>query len=738
MSTPVSHSPPSSRQVFESAATFAIIIALLYFGGGILVPLVLAILLAFALTPLVDLLERRLHLPDPVAVIVAVLIALVALGSFGYLVGTQLVSLAHDFPKYQATVLSKVRSVQSGLGNADFVEQVAGAYRALFQQFNGALPTGTPGGQQPVPVTVSNEGAGPIGLVGSLLGSVLAPLATAAIVTVFLIFLLLGRGDLRDRFFRLVRQGGYSATTRALGDASARLGRYLLMQLAVNATYGAIFGTGLMLIGVPGALLWGLMIALFRYIPYVGALIVATIPFLLAFAVDPGWGMLAMTVALYLALDITTSNVIEPRLYGSSTGVSPLALLLAAMFWATLWGPIGLILSTPMTVCLVVLGRYVPQFRVFETLLGSEPVLHPAERFYQRLLKGDTVEAIEIADETVAAEGQDALYDALMLPALRLAAEELSESPDALPQRREFATSIEAVIDEYGTAPSVEGSPVLLIGGRTEFDEDAAHIVAQRLAGRDIAARVLPPIAARPENIARIDLAGTTVVCLCFVGDNVRAQTRYIVRRLRRIDPSLAFVAAILDEHLGETPESLHVARVARNFDEALSEIEGVLGVAEGAAPPARATATQFGAGRGDAELDKALEEIAEALGVPLATVSLLAREGSGEDHEAFKLTQAIAGSGEPLVIHMDGAVDDEETNTYLLTSGVAFYAGVPLTLDSGEAIGALAILDYQPHPFDEEALAALGAHARALVKRFAHPAETPAQDSAANLSSKA
>jgi predicted PurR-regulated permease PerM len=720
---------PNRRQVFETAATFAIVIALLYFGGGILVPLVLAILLAFALTPLVDLLGRRLHLPDPVAVIVAVLIALIALGSFGYLVGTQLVGLAHDFPKYQATVLGKIRAVQSGLGNADFVEQVISAYKALFQQFNGAASSAAPSGQQPIPVTVSNEGAGPIGLLSSFLGSVLAPLATAAIVTVFLIFLLLGRGDLRDRFFRLVSQGGgYSATTRAIGDASARLGRYLLMQLAVNATYGTIFGTGLMLIGVPGAMLWGLMIALFRYIPYVGALIVAIIPFMLAFAVDPGWGMLAMTVGLYLALDLTTSNLIEPRLYGSSTGVSPLALLLAAMFWATLWGPIGLILSTPMTVCLVVLGRYVPQFKLFDTLLGSEPVLHPAERFYQRLLKGDTVEAIEIADETVATDGQDAMYDTLLLPALRLAAEELSASPESLPQRRDFATGIEAVIDEYRTAAPVEGNaPVLLLGGRTEFDEDAAHIVAQRLAGRGIASRVLPSIAARPENIARLDLTGTAVICLCFVGDNVRAQTRYIVRRLRRIDPRLVFVAAILDEHIEESPETLHVERIARSFASALSDIEGVLDISQGAEPPAITPETLFGVGRGDAALDKALEEIADALGVPLATVSLLAGERSGEDAEAFKLTHAIATSGEPLVIHMDGTARDQEANAYLLTSGVSFYAGVPLRLAGGEVIGALAILDYQSHEFDEDDLAALKTHAEKLVERFAHAVETPA-----------
>ena len=161
----------------------------------------------------------------------------------------------------------------------------------------------------------------------------------------------------------------------AIADASQRVGRYLLIQLGVNIVYGIIFGIGLWLIGVPSAVLWGLLIILFRYIPFVGALIIAVVPFLLAFAVDPGWNMLLLSVGLFLVLDLTTANVIEPRLYGSSTGVSAIAILLSAMFWATLWGPVGLILATPMTVCLVVIGRHLPQFQFLETLLGSEPVL---------------------------------------------------------------------------------------------------------------------------------------------------------------------------------------------------------------------------------------------------------------------------------------------------------------------------------------------------------------------------
>lgn len=740
----------NGRHVFETVATFAIIIAILYVGAGILVPLVLAVLLAFALTPLVDFFGRRLHLPDIAAVILSVLIAALALGAFAWLVGTQLMHLAQDFPKYQQTVTAKLQSLQGQLGKGGFIDRALDTIQGMTAQFNSSAAEAKPGAQTPIPVTIANDVGSPLGIVGGFLGSVLGPLATAAIVTVFLIFLLLGRGDLKDRFLRLVSRGGYSTTTMAISDASKRVGRYLLLQFAVNLVYGTLFGIGLTLIGVPGAVLWGAMIVLFRYIPFVGALIVATIPFLLAFAVDPGWSMLAMTVGLYLLLDLTTTNAIEPRLYGSSTGVSPIALLLAAMFWATLWGPIGLILSTPMTVCLVVLGRYMPQFQVFETLLGSEPVLEPPERFYQRLLKGDTEEAIEIADDIVEADGKDALYNDMMLPALRLATSELSDSPEALAQRRQLATSIEGVIDEYGEIQQVEGSPVLLVGGRTEIDECAARIVSQRLAGRDIASRVLPPMAVRQESIGRIDLDGVAVVCLFNLGENVRTQTRYVARRLRRLQPGVTIIACNLGETgTGETTETLRVDQVATDFEKVIAEIESTLGTnvpeTDDSAP-----APFEGAGRGDDALGHALEKIADALGVPLATINLVEDERHQDDADAFRLTQKIISTGEPLVIQVQSATDGLDANPYLLSNGVELYAGVPLTLANGEMVGTLTIMDYDKHEFGEAELERLKAYAAELVERFGNTPATVAapsrpvvaaavpQETAANLSSKA
>ena len=256
---------PRRLSAFESIATFAIGTGLLYLGAGILVPLVLATLLAFALTPLVNWLGRRLHLPDPVAVILAVLLAVAVLGSFAYLAGTQVLRLAEALPGYQQTISSKLAGLQETFGG-DLFAQLNATVSNLGAQLSGADDATPARAGAPIPVTISN-GIGPLGIVTSLLGSIIGPVATIAIVTVFLIFLLMGRADLQDRFIRLVSSGRYSKTNIAIADASRRVGRYLLIQLCVNVAYGVVFGLGLWLIGVPSAVLWGLLIVLFRYIP---------------------------------------------------------------------------------------------------------------------------------------------------------------------------------------------------------------------------------------------------------------------------------------------------------------------------------------------------------------------------------------------------------------------------------------------------------------------------------------
>ena len=243
-------------------------------------------------------------------------------------------------------------------------------------------------------------------------GPLVAPIATAGLVVVFVIFMLLQREDLRDRIIRLVGASDVARATEAMDDAAKRISRYLLMQLVINVLYGIPVGIGLYFIGVPNPILWGLLATVLRFIPYLGPVIAALFPIALSFAVAPGWTLPLLTIALFVTLELFSNNVLEPWLYGSSTGLSPVAVLVAAVFWTTLWGPVGLLLSTPLTVCLVVLGRHVPQLGFFDVLLGDEPALPPELKFYQRLLARDPEEATELAEEYLEDEPLEKLYDA--------------------------------------------------------------------------------------------------------------------------------------------------------------------------------------------------------------------------------------------------------------------------------------------------------------------------------------
>lgn len=708
--------PRNRLSTFESVATFAIIAALLYLGAGILVPLVLAVLLAFALNPVVSMLNRQFRIPDAAAVILAVLIALILLFTFAFVAGTQIAKLASDLPGYQQTVMAKITALQNQFGGLTWLDQ----FNAMISNLGDRLEPGKNlADGAPLPVTISNE-LGPLSLLTSVAGSIIGPIATVAIVTVFLIFLLLSRADLQDRFIRLVSAGRYSLTNLAITDASGRVGRYLIIQLVVNTIYGTTFGIGLWLIGVPSALLWGLLIILFRYIPFVGALIIAIVPFTVAFAVDPGWNMLLLSVGLFLVIDLTTSNVIEPRLYGSSTGVSPIAILLSAMFWATLWGPVGLILSTPMTVCLVVIGRHLPQFQFLETLLGSEPVLSPAERLYQRMLKGDSEDAIEISEDYIEENDRPRFIEQVMLPALRMANAELSEGAESVPQRRQVMRSFEAVINSAFKVNWPEEPNVLLVGGRNEIDEAAAQLLGAVLLDEDMAVEVLPPGAIRREAIGRLDLDAVEIMMLVFLGTEMRAQSRYVVRRVRRMAPHVHIAVCILNElHVDETAETLHVDSVHHDIEAArdfvLLRQEPVLRDRRDA--PAREPFA--GAGRGDDALGQALEELAERFNVPAALINLIEDQRHLEDEEAARLTLLVASSKSPLVVHSgqhEALVDD---SVYLQTNGIDLYAAVPLILADGQCVGALVLIDYEPHPFEAADIERLQSEAEDLVRKF-------------------
>ena len=400
-----------------------VVVATLYFARAVLIPFALAMLASFLLTPLVRLLEK-LRLPRVAAVMLAVVLAMAAAVFVAVKVTNQLVDVTAQFPIYRANFDGKVASLHKGsnIGLLRASEQISDLSQELVATLPGtarATPQNRRGSKSDKPVEV--QVVKPSGGAWETLLTVLTPVGVAGVVLVFTVFILLRLEDLRNRFIRLVARNHMSTMTLALDDASQRIGKYLLLQFVVNSLFGIVIGTGLHLIGLPNSLLWGVIAAVCRFLPYVGAPIAAFMPIVLSVAVFQGWTRSLVIVGLYLVTEIVLANFIEPMLYGANTGISSLAILVAAVFWTLLWGPIGLVLSTPLTVCLVVLGRHVPELEFLHVLLGDEPVLTPDMHFYQRMLASDLGEARQVLSAYLHEESLQRLYDSVVIPTLAMA-----------------------------------------------------------------------------------------------------------------------------------------------------------------------------------------------------------------------------------------------------------------------------------------------------------------------------
>jgi predicted PurR-regulated permease PerM len=542
---PEDDAAPRLRRMLITSLTLlcaGLVLAGLYFGADILVPLTLAALLGFVLDPLVNFLTRW-RWPRALAVTVVMLFTAGVLACTAVFVGSQIAALSHDLPTYQSTIQKKLRTLRQTIvarrpfGDAssvlDVVEgEVDAARRALAPSKPAAATR----------VQVEPAAKSPLQSLMDLVGPVLKPVGTAGLVLVFLIFILLGRSDLRDRALRLVG-GNLHQTTDAMNEAAQRVSRYLTMQLLINLLYGLPFAVGLWLIGVPGAPLWGLLSITLRFLPYVGSIIGAVFPLTLAFAVDPGWDMFLWTAGLVLTLELISNNVAEPLLYGSSTGLGPLAVLVSATFWTVLWGPVGLVLATPLTVCLVVMGRHLPPLRFLDVLLGSDPVFDAPTRLYQRLLAGNVEEAIEQAECEVQHESLRRFYSATAVPALALA---LREQARCAPEhRRRVQRGLSALVRDLRAAvppvPAI-GEPLLCIGLRTDADNLAAQMLAHALAVEGLPAQALPATRVSAEQIPGLALGSTPGVVLVSAHPPPGVVARYVCRRLRREWPGVPLV----------------------------------------------------------------------------------------------------------------------------------------------------------------------------------------------------
>jgi predicted PurR-regulated permease PerM len=541
----------------------ATVIAILYFAREVFVPITLAVLLSFLLAPAARWL-RRLRVGRITAVALTVMVAFMAIAGFAAVVVGEVSSLAQQLPEYRYNLQTKIRSLPGMVPGGGVFRRATEMFRDLSKELSRAATQGAaestpsaagasePPPAKPAPVQVVAPEPGPLQIVQGIIGPLLQPMAAGGLVIVFVIMILLEREDLRDRLLRLAGRRDLHRTTEAMNDAAQRISRYLLSQLVVNISCGLPIGLGLTLIGIPNAALWGILVVLLRFIPYLGIVIAAAFPLALAIAVAPDWMLFVWTALLFVGIELVVANLVEPLVYGGSTGLSSVALIAAATFWTWLWGPIGLLLSTPMTVCLVVLGRHVPQLQFLSVMLGNEPVLTPVETFYQRILANDPEEATEQAEEFAKNSSLTEFFEEIAIPALARAQADSDRGVLPLEDRATFERAIASMVEnlledqnataapEHATGPKREGlSGILAVAGRNELDEAAALLLVNALRlerhidiGAPLSADALSADAAHLPLFKE-----ASVVCLSLTSTSSPARARFLVRRIRRRAP---------------------------------------------------------------------------------------------------------------------------------------------------------------------------------------------------------
>ncbi len=580
---------PSTTSKTSSLFGLLIAAAILYLAREVLIPLALALLLSFLLAPAVSLLERwRLGRVPATAIVVILCFSIV--GAIGWLAASQAVSLAAKLPEYRQNIIAKIRALRAPSDGK--LGQAAEALRELEDE---AAP------EQP-PLAVKETAATPLAALMEWIAPFAKPVGTALAVLVFTVLMLLKREDMRDRLIGVIGAGRINLTTQAFGEASERVSSYLTMQLVVNAGFGILFGLALYAIGIPNAMLWGLLATLLRFIPYAGIWIAVATPMVLAFAISDGWSLVAWTVGAFVALELLFVYAAEPWLYGRSTGLSAIAIIAAVIFWTWLWGPVGLLLATPLTVCVAVMGRYIPEFGFLNVLLGVEPVLTPAARLYQRLIARDEEEAIDLSEDYANEHGLLALHEAVVIPALALTEHDRHRGViDEARERFVFDTVRKIVEDvedrkamkeeaqrkaEEGegkpavpaVAPSAQAAAAIcIVGAHDEADHLAALAFARVLPPPDFAAKVIGYPVLAGEIVERVAQCGAKIVCISAVPPNAVIQAGYLIKRLKSRLPEVKILVIIWTSgdiararaRLGESGAD----RIAASFPDAFAHL---------------------------------------------------------------------------------------------------------------------------------------------------------------------
>ncbi len=556
-------------QLLAGTVAIAVVVVALYWAQSVFIPVAMAAFLTFLLNPLVASLRRR-KVGRTSSVLIAVLIAALVMTIVGWMATSQISSLLKELPNYTFIVKEKIRSVkQVASGSSRFVRMMAEIYDEIALPLpdagadHGSGREGIRAGEdQPRTVMVGPETPFWLSRIATFLNPLMESMGQLALAFVLLMFMLLRREELRNRIIRLLGPGRIVATTRFVDEAGQRISHFLLIQALVNGSFGLVIGTGLLLIGVRYALLWGFLAAILRYLPFIGPILAAAFPAAISFAMSSTLAPTLLVLGLFLAVELLVANLVEPRLYGQSIGVSEVALLVSAAFWAFLWGPIGLILASPLTVCLVSLGRYTPQLEFLWLLLSDGPALDPETSFYQRLLARDEREAEELILQTVQPDRVEPVYDAMLVPALRYA---MISHRQAIIEDADFSFVLAAVgkivqdlaklsreSQRRAQAGNLEDAgnereprqPIMIFGcpGHGRADRLALDMLSQLLDPTVWDLELIEPETLASELIDLIAAAKPALICIAAVPPGGLARTRYLCKRLRASFPELRLI----------------------------------------------------------------------------------------------------------------------------------------------------------------------------------------------------
>lgn len=743
--------PRSARSDNSNTAAVVgtvLVLAVLHLAKDVLIPIATALLLTFALAPITRRLQR-LGLGRAAAATLVVVCLVCSVAWMGWTLGGQLFDLTANLPQYKQNIRAKIAGMRQN-GGSMFAKVGAGV-----NEIKEILDPTVHTVNEPMKVTVVTPPPSVIETLRTLVGPLLGPLMDFGIIVVFLLFMLIQREDLRDRLIRLLGRGRLSVTTRALDDAAKRVSAYLLAQCAINTGFGVLIALGLKLIGVPNAFLWGLMAGILRFIPFVGPWVALLMPLAVSFAVSPSWAMPLQVLALFAALELVTNNVAEPLLYGHGTGLSTLAVVVSAVFWAWMWGPVGLILATPLTVCLLVISRYVPRLEFLGVLLGDERALTPDANFYQRLLALDQVEAAEVVEEHLKEHTLTETYDQVVVPALALA--ERDRHHGGLSEDREvfIVQSVRDLVDDLAErvpAPEVlRTGRVLCLPARDEADAQASRMLAQLIEAQGATATALSPELLSGEMLDAIAREKADAIVISAIPPFAVMYANYLCKRVRRRFPDTPVVVGLWGVDGASSSGYKRLSQVcgdlmATTLQEALGHVlkalpePGALSTAE--SPPADEEARLH-----DLEalhlldtdpepaFDRIVDGLAHAVSAPMAYIALVddkrewwkAHTGLPQDLGVARSTvragslAARVVSAREIVTISDVRRDPRAAASELVrASGAASFAGAPLVTATGHAIGAVCIADTRPRnltPGERELLSLVAQHVMTQVQ---------------------